>query len=182
MNPYQNISRQSTGKILLGKHRMLASLFHGPGASFFMAVMLAFCAFSPQAEADWSQYEMVSCGKADAWSPPGRYVWTIINDCHETIRLAINFTTGENRNITKGWKQVPPNKMVCFKMNSEYIGYYAVSSSGQYHWWDAARPDFGVNLKKDFEYPANGLKKGRQKIQFMWISIIEEPKTRLTCN
>jgi hypothetical protein len=146
---------------------------------FIIALIFILCAFSSPAIADWSKYEVL--GKGEDPGIPGDYIWTIKNQCNESIRLAINFTTGWGRTITKGWKYMQPQSEFALKMNSEYIGYHAVSISNRYYWWDSKRPYFGVNLDRDFEYASDGLRQGPTKVQFVWISIIEEPVTTLIC-
>lgn len=122
-------------------------------------------------------------GKGDTDLPPGHYVWTIRNHCSEPIRFALNFQTGENRVVTAGWWSLPPQGEFRIPMNSEWIGYLAISRSEKFWWWDpnGRGPEFGADLARDFEFPGDGTRQGFPVYKFFWISVIEEKTTTLTC-
>jgi len=136
----------------------------------YLAFLLIILAASPGAaqKGDWGQ-------------PPGDHVWTIRNVCFEPIRFAMNYQTVKGRVVTKGWWHVPPQGEAKIRMLSEHIGYYAVSRSNKSHWYDPDGPKFGIDLARDFEYPNDGIQRGVQVYKFRWISVIEEPITRLDC-
>lgn len=120
-------------------------------------------------------------GKGDTAQPPPIYPWTVHNRCQEPVRLALHFQKDDGRVVTRGWWQLPPQGEVGGPMNSEWIGYLAISHSRKFWWWNPDGPKFGVDLSRDFEFPGDGKRQSATIFGFHWISVLREPITTLTC-
>lgn len=78
-------------------------------------------------------------GKGDSASPSPSYLWTLRNQCHEPLRVAVHSQQVKGRVVTQGWWSVAPRDEIRIGVRTERIGYFAVSASENLLWWNPPR-------------------------------------------